>query len=199
MNRTGKVIDVFLVGFQSSRRWISWVRSLRDHAHNHKLGCTCMHLLQVLLLHSFGMIQWIVICATCTSTGSVRLVKLLSSFDHTTRSWHRFYAPDKWSKLVFLKLRLLCLTFTSAFYWTSSWLSSVMQTLVATLRDGWLRTGIDYRLGHVMSISNHVCLVVCVKVTRHICHIIDKRRSMISIFPETLKLLILLSHLVGSN
>jgi len=59
-------------------------------------------------------------------------------------------------------------------------------------------SGIDDGLSHVVSITNHVSLVVGVVMAGHLREVID-RRSMLSVFPQVLELIVLACKFVSCN
>lgn len=148
-----------------------------------------MHPLKMLLLHSFSVVKWIVVATARPSTRPVRLVQIVSSFGHTFGTSVGSYATKERPKLVLLQFGLWLFLVAATLNGAACWLAAVSQAMIAL--NGWRQgSSIDDGLSHVVSITNHVRLVVRVVMTRDLREVID-RRSMLSVFPQVFELIVL--------
>ena len=197
VNRTPIVINLSLVGFKGPRSWICRVRSLWNYFHNHQFGSTGMHPLKMLLLHSFSVVKWIVVATARPSTRPVRLVQIVSSFGHAFGTSVGSYATKERPKLVLLQFGLWLFLVAATLYGAACGLATVSQAMIAL--NSWRQGScIDDGLGHVVSITNHVSLVVRVVMTRDLREVID-RCSMLSVFPQVFELIVLAWKFISCN
>lgn len=151
----------------------------------------------MLLLHSFSVVKWIVVGTARPSTRPVRLVQVVGSFGHAFGTSVRSDAAEERPKLVLLEFRLWLSLVAATLNGAACWLAAVSQAVIAA--NSWRHgSRIDDGLGHIVSITNHVSLVVRVVMARHLREVID-RRSMLSVFPQVLELIVLASEFIGCN
>ena len=96
------VVDLLLVLVEGPSRRVSRVWALRDHGHDHELGMTLMHPLQVLFLHTLRMEQGVMSGATGPSARSVGLVKIIGSLTDIFRALGRLNTADIAAELLFI-------------------------------------------------------------------------------------------------